>query len=243
MTCENRATAKEDQSAREPVFGLCSFAQLSGCRFAAADGIAGVLDDLYFDDDAWVVRFVVVKLEDDVDGRCVLLFTAAIARRGLDSRMLAVSLTRAEVADCPKIDTQKPVYRQHVLASLDHYSGLGYAESAAEFTNERVAESAAVLNAPTRPPGDDDPHLRSANEVLGYQIHASDGNLGQLQGLLIDEKSWVIRYVIASTSDWWHGREVLIEPARVERVEWSNARVSVKLTRQTVKQLPRYEPH
>jgi hypothetical protein len=46
-----------------------------------------------------------------------------------------------------------------------------------------------------------DPHLRSGNEISSYKVHAEDGEIGHVQGILVDEKSWAIRYLIVNTSN------------------------------------------
>jgi hypothetical protein len=58
----------------------------------------------------------------------------------------------------------------------------------------------------------DDPHLRSGNAVMNYHIEASDGGIGHVQGLLLDEDTWAIRYIVVDTSNWWLGHQVLIAP-------------------------------
>ena len=47
---------------------------------------------------------------------------------------------------------------------------------------------------------DDDPKLRSCNEEMGYHIHARDGDIGHVQGLLVDERTWAILYLVVDTS-------------------------------------------
>jgi hypothetical protein len=83
-----------------------------------------------------------------------------------------------------------------------------------------------------------DPHLRSGNAILKYHIHATDGDIGHVQGLLIDEKSWAIRYLIVNTSNWWLGHQVLIAPQWIEGVRWNDRKVSVSLTRDAVRSSP-----
>jgi hypothetical protein len=88
---------------------------------------------------------------------------------------------------------------------------------------------------------DDDPHLRSCQAVTGYALHARDGLLGHVQGFLVDDASWAIRYMVVDTSNWWMGHKVLISPQWVEEVNWADATVSVKLTRQLIKDSPQYD--
>ena len=87
----------------------------------------------------------------------------------------------------------------------------------------------------------DDCHLRSCRAVLGNHIHATDGDIGHVQDLLIDDHTWAIRYLIVDTSNWWGGHQVLIAPQWITTVSWSDAKVSVDLTRQAIKDAPPYD--
>ena len=87
----------------------------------------------------------------------------------------------------------------------------------------------------------DDEDLRSCNALLGYHVEATDGGMGEVKGLLVDEETWAIRYLIAETSSWWFGHEVLIAPQWIRDVSWPEERVSVDLTRQAVRDASPYD--
>jgi len=76
---------------------------------------------------------------------------------------------------------------------------------------------------------------------MDYHVHATDGDIGHVQGLLVDDENWKIRYLIVNTSNWWLGHEVLIAPQWIRDVTWTDAKVSVNLTRQALKDAPPYE--
>jgi hypothetical protein len=76
---------------------------------------------------------------------------------------------------------------------------------------------------------------------MKHHVHATDGDIGHVQGLLIDEKTWSIRYMIVNTSNWWLGHEVLIAPEWIDEMNWATSKVSVDLTRQAVKDSPAYD--
>jgi len=61
-----------------------------------------------------------------------------------------------------------------------------------------------------------------------------------VQGILIDERTWAIRYLIVNTSNWWLGHEVLIAPAWIKNIIWADSKVTVDLTRQQIKGAPPY---
>jgi hypothetical protein len=76
---------------------------------------------------------------------------------------------------------------------------------------------------------------------MKYHIEASDGGIGHVQGLLVDEETWAIRYMVVDTSNWWIGHQVLIAPQWIHDLSWFAATVSVNLTRQAVKDAPPYD--
>jgi hypothetical protein len=70
---------------------------------------------------------------------------------------------------------------------------------------------------------------------------ATDGDIGHLEDLLVDDHTWAIRHLIVNTS-WWGRQRVLIAPHSIKDVSWSEAKVSVDLTRQAVRDAPAYAP-
>jgi sporulation protein YlmC with PRC-barrel domain len=85
-----------------------------------------------------------------------------------------------------------------------------------------------------------DSHLRSTHEVSGYHIQAADGEVGHVEDFIIDDETWAIRYLIIDTRNWWPGKKVLVSPQWIERVSWSESKVFVNLSRESIKQSPEH---
>lgn len=85
-----------------------------------------------------------------------------------------------------------------------------------------------------------DAQLRSTYGVSGHQIQALDGELGLAEDYIIDEETWVIRYLIIDANDWWPGKKILLSPEWIERINWSERKAYVNLSRETIKQSPEY---
>ncbi len=236
---------------------LLSLAIVSGDN--AADGAIGDVKDLYFDDETWTVRYLVVETGSWLSSRKVLVSPISADKPDWAAKRLPVSLTREKVKNSPDIDTDMPVTRQHETDYLDHYSypyywggmGLwgisgypnkvlpGYAGYGSASAAREEADSAqAMTEARQR---DQDPNMRSCKAVVGYHIEASDGEIGHVQGLLVDEESWAIRYGVVSTSNWWLGHDVLVAPQWIKQVSWKEQTVAVDLTRDALKQAPQYD--
>lgn len=85
-----------------------------------------------------------------------------------------------------------------------------------------------------------DPHLRSTNTVCSYNIQSTDGEIGHVEDFVIDEQNWAIRYLIINTQNWWPGKRVLIATKWIEKVNWSELKIVVNLSRELIKQSPEF---
>jgi len=237
---------------------LRSMKDLGQYAIGATDGPIGQVKDFYFDDEAWVIRYLVVETGSWLSSRKVLISPMSIRQPDWAGKLLPVAITRAQVENSPDIDTDKPVSRQHELEYLGYYGypyywggeglwGEGMSPYAlmpldpAVDKAERRLDEEAMARAEREHQRNDDPHLRSCQAVVGYHIHASDGEIGHVSGLLVDEATWAIRYLVVNTSNWWLGHEVLIAPQWISGVHWSDQSVSVGLTREAVKNAPPYD--
>ncbi|MHB8455619.1 MAG: PRC-barrel domain-containing protein [Acidiferrobacterales bacterium] len=239
---------------------LRSTNELENYAIRATDGTIGHVKDFYFDDERWVIRYLVVDTGTWLLSRKVLISPIAIGRPNWTDKELPVAITKEQVKNSPDIDTDKPVSRQHEIRYLGYYgypdywggTGLwgggaypsmmmpGYAGYLSTPHAVRPEAEEAYARAEAARHQDDDPHLRSGKVVMKYHIHATDGEIGHVQDLLVDEETWAIRYIIVDTSNWWLGHQVLIAPQWIQDVSWPDATVSVNLTRQAVKNAPPY---
>jgi hypothetical protein len=216
--------------------------------------------DLYFDDEAWAIRYLVVETGSWLFSREVLISPIAAGKPDWAGKHLPVALSREQVKLSPDIDTDKPITRQHESDYLDHYNypyywggmglwgGGGYPamllpgyDGYGSPTASRAQADAVQARTEARQ-RDQDPHLRSCSAVVGYHIEASDGEIGHVQSMLVDEDSWAIRYLVVSTSNWWSGHDVLLAPQWIQQVRWADRTVKVELTREALKQAPSYDP-
>jgi len=73
----------------------------------AADGVIGQVKDFYFDDEAWVTRYLVVDAGSWLSSRKVLISPIAIGHPNCAEKVLPVSIRKKQVKNSPGID--KPV--------------------------------------------------------------------------------------------------------------------------------------
>jgi len=229
---------------------------IKGYVIAAKDGHLGTVSDFLFDDVAWLIRWLVVDTGTWLSGRKVLLPASVLGHLDSERSEFFVRLTKQEVKDSPNIDTKRPVSRQMEASVYDYYGwspywisglymgGYGYGYGYGNGTmgplpirdSTRRDEDIAASRR-----SDDDPHLRSIEEIVGYHIHADDGEIGHVEDLLLEDADWSIHYLVVDTKNWWPGRKVLVSPMSVRKIEWSDRRVSLGADRQKVKNSPPYD--
>jgi hypothetical protein len=83
--------------------------------------------------------------------------------------------------------------------------------------------------------------LRSLKQLVGYRIHASDGELGQAQDFYFDDHTWRVRYLVVNLEGSPLGEEVLISPTSVEEPDWERQIIPVALTVGQVRGSPSVE--
>jgi uncharacterized protein YrrD len=230
---------------------LRSVKSLEGNTLGATDGTIGKLKDFYFDDEAWVIRYAVVDTSTWLGGRKVLVSPYAIREPSTVVGTLPVSVTREQIRNSPSIDTDKPISRQYEKTYLGYYDypyywggfGLWGDYNYPGTLSDGLIESRyrGYLHSPSAEDSGSDPHLRSCNAVKGYHILASDGEIGHVQGFVLDDHSWAIRYLVVNTSNWWIGHEVLVSPEWIQDVSWSESTVTVDLSRKSIKDAPVYD--
>ena len=219
---------------------LLNVSDLKGLKIRATDGEIGSVDQFYFDDETWTMRYLVINTGNWLTGRMVLISPISLDNVDVRAKQLDVHLTKKQVENSPNIDTHKPVSRQHEADFLGYYgypfywSGShlwGPALRPADLSEGKSGASA------TSKVGQEsiDRHLHSTNEVSGYHIQALDGEVGHVEDFLVDEETWSIRYFVVDTRNWWPGKKVLVSPQWIESISWEESKVHVDLARETIK--------
>ena len=225
---------------------LRTASHLKGTSIAATDGEIGSVQDLYFDDHSWTIRYLVVDTGTWLPGRQVLISPRSIMTV-TDEARIPVSLTKSQVENSPSTDVDKPVERQYEEEYSQYYGypyyWTGpYRWGATPYPGEGVLAMPEAATA-MPPPHGGDPSLRSTRNVTGYYIEATDGDIGHVDDFIVDTTAWAIRYMLVDTRNWWPGKKVLVSPEWINEVSWPDSRVYVDMSKEAIKSAPEYDPN
>ena len=214
---------------------------LCGYKLRGSDGVFGKVEEFYFDDRHWTIRYLVADTGSWLADRQVLISPYVLQSVHPDDRTVTVGQTRQQIADSPLLDSDQPVSRQfeeryHGHHRLPPYWGGPCAWGDAA---DPVADRAQWRD--LTPERSFDHHLRSGDDLIGHNLQAADGEIGHVEDLIIDDVTWAICYLVVATRTWWPGKRVLIAPRWIERVSWPEAKVVVGLSREDVRRSPTYD--
>jgi uncharacterized protein YrrD len=229
-----------------------SIKELEGFTLRETDGEIGKVEDFYFDDQSWTIRYLIVRTGGWLSGRKVLISPSVVQQPDWENKEFPVKLTKKQIENSPDIDTDKPVSRQQEEQLASYYPWEGYWGSEPyehgagifgmmpgelyESENVVVENPAGNLNKEHS-----DPHLRSTDEMKGYAIHATDGEIGKVDDFIVDDRNWKISFLVVDTGTWLDRDKVLLPTKWITGVKWDNSVVIVSISTDAVQNSPAYD--
>jgi hypothetical protein len=214
---------------------------VEGYKLDSLDGEIGKVEQFYFDDQYWVIRYLVAGTDDWLTGRQVLISPCALVAVIEADQHIAIDLTRKQIEESPSLDSDKPVSRHFEEAYYEYYGWPAYWSGPNMWGPYRhIVRDREKRAASPQAERMWDSHLRSTRAVSGHDIQATDGEIGHVEDFIIDDETWAIRYLVVDTENWQPGKKLLIAPQWIERVSWAESKVFVNLTREAIQQSPEY---
>lgn len=221
--------------------------EITGYVLDTQDGEFGQCHDFLFDDRAWTIRYAVVKTAKWLPGHKVLISPVFLGNPDWVNQSIPVDLTRQQIEESPPLEEHAPVSRQYEIDYHQYYA-LPFYWVSQNMWQARPDSSGVVhpVPEPELPDVDEieapEGHLRSTEEVNGYHIVTSDGEVGHVDDFLLDDDSWVLRYLVLDTRNWLPGRKVLVSPDWIESIHWTERNVHIKMDSETIKNSPEFDP-
>ncbi len=227
---------------------LINLKQLHKCNIEGTDGNLGSVEDVYFDDRYWTIRYLVVDTNPWMPlSDKVLVSPISLLSYNAQEAEIHASLSKNMIENCPKIEDHEPVSRTFEKSYFDYF-GYGYywmgADTWGEYAHPMDLVDRDMVDQVKDKDGEKpkENHMRSADEIDHYSVDASDGMKGQVQDLIWDTKDWTMKYLILDTRDWLPGgKKVFVLPQHCKSLNWENKSISCNLTIEQIKNCPEYD--
>ena len=211
------------------------YSETIGQRLAATDGYIGRVKDALIDDRFWGTNYFVIDTGRWLPGRQVLLSIESVMPFDLNTGWVAVKHTMEEVKNAPPLEEEAPVSAQYERELMAHYHWsvppFLYARTPLVTTDGVVKDPQTVWNLVSH--FESENHLRSANELLGYDIDASGERVGLLEDIVFDMDNWRVSLFVADiceTDAVSVSRLIPFSPAWIRSVSWHDKLISIDLS-------------
>lgn len=213
---------------------LHSLHRLLGFSIGAIDGEIGHVKDFCFDDKSWTVRYLVVETGNWLFGRKVLISPVALLQPNWDKKTFPVNLTKEQVQSSPDVDLNQPLSFDETESLYSHYSWPYPEEAGIGFMTTGMVGGVVAPGIPLDERISDElhhtadsantPHLHGIKHTTRYDVHATDGVIGEVSDFLIDE-NWRISSVVIDTGTWFAGKKILADINNVQKIEWETSAI------------------
>lgn len=228
-----------------------SIRELQKYHLRATDGEIGRCKDFLFDDQKWIVRYLVADTRRWLPGRKVLVPPPVLKKPDAESRLLSVDNTKDDIRQSPPLEADEPVSRKYEKKWFDYYrlpyywvgpAGVGVIPNPVPLRDSPVPLEEGATPKPPAAEDIEKTHLRSADEVIGYKVEAIDGHIGHVEDLLVEDGDWRIAYLLIDTRDWLPGKKVVMLPDLVEEISWPKETVQFDRSKEEIENAPPYHP-
>ena len=214
---------------------------LLGTKIIAVDGEVGRIEDFYFDDQSWIIRFIVVDTGGWLEGREVVLSPKHITAYNRKEEAIETSLTRQQVESSPSFNAHMPISRQYEEDYYQYYNlqpywhgtqfwGIAPYPSPVQHPEVAVKHSATISSsAPIRHP--EESHLRSIRELVDYEVTAQGQTVGSVADFLVQEHNWQIDQCLIKTGNILERQFLRVLRSEVKGIDYLGSTVELGVER------------
>ncbi len=213
---------------------------LQGYSLSGLDGPIGTVEGFLFDDRHWTIRYVVAKTGKWLSGRKVLISPYALSFTSHDNKLLSIDLSKKQIEDSPGLESHQPVSRQFEISYHSYFGWPIYWDGPYVWGAfpYLLLQAGRKFIAALDPEAEQDPDLRSIDDMTGIVVKGKDGEIGHVKDFIVDEGPWTIRYLIVDTGMWWPGKKILLSPKWIERFDQVTREIIVDLSMQAIRSAP-----
>ncbi len=229
------------------------------CDFTvyANDAEIGRIKDIYFDDESWEVRYLVVDTRRWLPGRKVLLVPRNVAMLDPRTQIIRFEMTREQLSVAPSLEEHLPVTRGHEIALHDFFGWTQYWSGGAGLADLRLPLDAAGARIATVPSvsgagvihQEGEPHLESCKDLQGFGVQAvgpmgrgtRGARIGEVWDFVISYVDWNVPFIVVEEELHPGTRKFVLATELVTTIDTSDSVIRTQTPSQSFERAPTLE--
>lgn len=213
-----------------------------GSSLQAKNGEIGSIDDVYFDDKDWKIRYLITDNSNFLPGRRVLISPASTDKINFERKAIQVKLSKKDIEKSPVVNQGLLPSRETEIELKSYYNwpvywGSGFLIGAGDLRENQASMRGSKKEIEV------ESNLKSCNEIMGFSIESKNKTIGYLNNYLFDDESWEIRYLVVDTKNWLlKERKILLAIDWIEKFDWDQSVFVTDLKSKAIRESPVYNP-
>jgi hypothetical protein len=217
---------------------------LKSSTMYAVDGRIGTVEDFYFDEITWEIRYLLSNPESCLDNMHRLVPALAIDNIQRDGQSILVELTQQQIENSPPLSRHQTVSRHYETEYYGYYGWPPYWEqdrppalqrSGSCSLRSNKSEDTVVVHPMFT-------HIFSTDSLRGCTITSYDGIAGHVEDLVLDTKLWSIPYLQVKTRHDGPNKQILVSSDWVCQINMSQRAIYTDLPCSLIAQAPGFDP-
>ncbi|MFP4114113.1 MAG: PRC-barrel domain-containing protein [Spirochaetota bacterium] len=223
---------------------LINSSRIENSKVHATDGHVGKVETFLFDEEQWVIRYIVAKHGFLIFGGRVLISPISVTGTVEEGGAVTVGLTKQQIKNAPSADLARPVSRRKEEQFFRYYQipvywgGAGLWGSAMTPMEVGTVTYGPEVEQEPLAAADEEYHLRSTHEVEGYHVQTTDKQIGSVKGFVVEDSTWAVRYLqIDAYKEFGHGN-LYISPHWVDEISWIERTLTLEMDSKRLREAP-----
>lgn len=212
-----------------------SFNGLKKFNFETNDNQTVPIEDILFDDASHTVRYICTKLGNWVNNERILVSPYLFHQFDIINNKIELKISFSSLENCPTIDDVQSVSREMERKFADNmalpyywYGDMlwGIYRTPYEITNQELHR---YQGSPSSIDINEDRiknHLRSAEEIIGYQMVDQDSKkAGRVHDLILDVDTWEAKHIVVDIGSLLNKELVHLPITTMVGIHWRSRAV------------------
>ncbi len=207
------------------------------------DGKIGNLETFLFNERNFKVQYMEIDTRKWLPGKKVVISPDKAVIPPESLKTVKLDMTQEELEKAPMAEEHLPVSQEKMKKAMRGVTPPALWYPAGIEPALSIYDGQLMIFEEENEAGDEGERLRSTRHLEGYNVNASNGDVGHIEEFIVDTSDWIIRYAVVDTKRILPGKKILVSPDWIEGIDWESREVRVDHTKEEIKSSPEYDPN